>query len=231
MASPFYITTAISYPNGRPHIGHAYEVIATDAIARYQRLAGRDVFFLTGTDEHGLKMVADGTRQSGIEPRVRSPTRCRLILGRWTQVLNISHRSFHPHHRACASTPRRKRSGGRMARAGDIYLGRYEGWYSVRDEAFYDEEELIGWGPAGKRFSPSGHAGGPGRSRSRAGSSAYPPMPTGCCALRGAIPDFIRPESAAQRGDEFVRGGLSDLSISRTSFDWGVPVPDAARRT
>ena len=132
MSEPYYITTAISYPNGRPHIGHAYEAVATDAIARFQRLMGRDVFFLTGTDEHGLKM-AQAARERGIAPAVFAEEMSACFRG-MVEKLNISFdrfiRTTEPgHHRASQAIWRA------MADKGDISLGRYEGWYSVRDEA------------------------------------------------------------------------------------------------
>ena len=152
MAEPYYITTAISYPNGRPHIGHAYEAIATDAIARYHRLAGRDVFFMTGTDEHGLKM-AQAARARGIEPRALADEMSGYFQ-EMASVLNISYdrfiRTTEPAHHAASQALWQA-----MEANGDIYLGRYEGWYSVRDEAFYDEKELID-GEGGEQLSPQG---------------------------------------------------------------------------
>src|SRR4051812_29758122 len=135
MSDPFYITTAISYPNGPPHIGHAYEAIATDVIARFQRLAGREVFFLTGTDEHGLKM-AQTARDRGIEP-IELASEMASLFRKMDDRFNISYdrfiRTTEPdHYRASQAIWQA------MVDRGDIYLGRYEGWYSVRDEAFYD---------------------------------------------------------------------------------------------
>ena len=132
MAAPFYITTAINYPNGRPHVGHAYEAIATDAIARFQRLSGRDVFFMTGTDEHGLKM-AQAARERGMTP-AELADEMSAVFRRMDDRLQISFdrfiRTTEPeHHRASQAIWKA------MADRGDIYLGRYEGWYSVRDEA------------------------------------------------------------------------------------------------
>src|SRR6478609_6410554 len=129
MSKPFYITTAISYPNGRPHIGHAYEVIATDAIARFQRLKGRDVFFMTGTDEHGLKM-AQAARARGIEAKALADEMSSYFR-EMDERLNISFdhfiRTTEPaHHEASRAIWRA------MEANGDIYLDRYEGWYSIR---------------------------------------------------------------------------------------------------
>ena len=220
MAEPYYITTAISYPNGRPHIGHAYEVIAADAIARYQRLAGRDVFFMTGTDEHGLKMT-QAARERGVEPRVLADEMSgyfREMAG----VLNISHdrfiRTTEPAHYAASQALWQA-----MEANGDIYLGRYEGWYSVRDEAFYDEKELSGEGD--DRRSPQGTP--VEWTVEESWFFRLSAFADRLLAHYEAHPGFIRPESRRNEVMSFVRGGLSDLSISRTSFDWGVPVPGA----
>ncbi len=148
----FYITTAISYPNGVPHIGHAYEAIATDAIARFERLDGKDVFFLTGTDEHGLKMKQTAARE-GLTPREladRNTPRFREM----AELLGLSNSDFirtteERHYRASAEIWRR------MEQAGDIYLGKYAGWYSVRDEAYYAESETT-VGEDGVRRGPQG---------------------------------------------------------------------------
>src|SRR3982751_464299 len=152
MSEPFYITTAISYPNGSPHIGHAYEAIATDAIARYHRLAGRDVYFLTGTDEHGLKM-AQKARDLGVTPRALADEMSQYFR-EMDSALGISFdrfiRTTEPDHYAASQAIWQA-----MQANGDIYLGRYEGWYSVRDEAFYDEKELID-GEGVAKLSPQG---------------------------------------------------------------------------
>jgi methionyl-tRNA synthetase len=219
MADPFYITTAISYPNGPPHIGHAYEAIATDAIARFQRLSGRDVFFLTGTDEHGLKM-AQTARERGVEPQVLAEEMSSLFR-KMDERLNISFdrfiRTTEPaHHEASRAIWRA------MADRGDIYLGRYEGWYSIRDEAYYDEEELV-VADSGEKLSPQGTAVEWTVEESWFFRlSAYQQK---LLDHYEADPDFIRPEARRNEVMRFVEGGLKDLSISRTSFDWGVKVP------
>ena len=138
--TPFYITTAISYPNGRPHIGHAYEAIAADVIARFQRLQGRSVRFQTGTDEHGLKMARKAEEQ-GRTP-VDLADEMSGYFRQMCNALNVSYdrfiRTSEPdHHRASQAIWQA------MESAGDLYLDRYEGWYSVRDEAYYDESELV----------------------------------------------------------------------------------------
>jgi methionyl-tRNA synthetase len=221
MAEPFYITTAINYPNGRPHVGHAYEAIATDAIARFQRLKGRDVFFLTGTDEHGLKM-AQAARERGISPSELADE-MSAIFKKMDEMLHISFdrfiRTSEPdHHRASQAIWQA------MADRGDIYLGRYEGWYSVRDEAYYDESELV-VADSGEKLSPQGTPVEWTVEESWFFRlSAYQDR---LLAHYAANPDFIRPEARRNEVLRFVEGGLSDLSISRTSFDWGVKVPGA----
>ena len=219
MTKPFYITTAISYPNGRPHIGHAYEAIATDAIARFQRLNGRDVFFMTGTDEHGLKM-AQTARERGLEPSALAEE----MSGYFKQMddrLDISYdrfiRTTEPAHHAASQAIWKA-----MEEKGDIYLGRYEGWYSVRDEAYYDEKELV-TADSGERLSPQGtEVEWTVEESWFFRLSAYQDR---LLAHYAANPGFIRPDSRRNEVLRFVEGGLSDLSISRTSFDWGVKVP------
>ena len=219
MTEPFYITTAISYPNGRPHIGHAYEAVSADAIARYQRLKGRDVYFMTGTDEHGLKMVQTA-RARGLEPRALADEMSSYFK-EMDDALDISYDRFirttdADHYAACAALWKA------MEANGDIYLGRYEGWYSVRDEAFYDEKELID-GEGGARTSPQGTpVEWTVEETWFFRLSAYQRK---LLDLYESQPDFIRPEARRNEMVSFVNGGLSDLSISRTSFEWGVPVP------
>src|SRR5205085_7623068 len=219
MGDPFYITTAISYPNGRPHIGHAYEAIATDAIARFQRLRGRDVFFLTGTDEHGLKM-AQAARERGVPPEEFSEEMSTTFKA-MDDALNISYdrfiRTTEPDHLRASQAIWQA-----MAARGDLYLGRYEGWYSVRDEAYYDEEELV-TANSGQKLSPQATPFDWTVEESWSFRlSAYQER---LLAHYAANLDFIRPESRRNEVLRFVEGGLSDLSISRTSFDWGVKVP------
>ncbi|MGT2515940.1 methionine--tRNA ligase [Sphingomonas panni] len=221
MSDPFYITTAIHYPNGRPHIGHAYEMIAADAIARFQRQAGRDVFFQTGTDEHGLKMVKTA-RDRGVEVRELADEMSGHFR-EMSDVLNISYdrfiRTVEPQHYAASQA-----IWSAMRDAGDLYLDRYEGWYSVRDEAFYEEKELIE-GEGGVRLSPQGTPVEWTAEETwffRLSKYQQPLLD-----FYAANPDFIQPESRRNEVLRFVEGGLTDLSVSRTSFDWGVPVPDS----
>jgi methionyl-tRNA synthetase len=223
MAEPFYITTAINYPNGPPHIGHAYEAVATDVIARFQRAMGREVFFQTGTDEHGLKM-AQAARERGISP-ARLADEMSFIFRNMDEQLQISFdrfiRTTEPaHHRASQAIWRA------MADKGDLYLGRYEGWYSVRDEAYYDESELIDEADGG-RLSPQGTPVEWTVEESWFFRlSSYQEQ---LLAHYRNNPGFIRPDSRRNEVLRFVEGGLSDLSVSRTSFDWGVKVPSDER--
>ena len=218
--SRYYITTAISYPNGPPHIGHAYEVIATDAIARFKRLDGYDVFFLTGTDEHGQKIQQTATRE-GIAPRElvdRNVARFRAMVER----LNCSNDDFirtteERHHRSSEEIWRR------MEKNGDIYLSKYAGWYSVRDEAYYAEDEThlnenkvrlatktgtpVDWVEEESYFFKL---------------SAYQQK---LLDLYERDPQYVLPRERLNEVASFVKGGLQDLSISRTTFDWGIRVP------
>ena len=219
MGEPFYITTAISYPNGPPHIGHAYEAIAADAIARFKRAQGQDVRFQTGTDEHGLKM-AQAARAEGIEPRAFADKMSRLFQN-MCDTLNVSYDRFirtsqSDHYRASQAIWKA------MEDNGDLYLDRYEGWYSVRDEAYYEEEELSA-DDDGTKLSPQGTPVEWTVEESwffRLSKYQQPLLDH-----YAANPEFIRPESRRNEVVRFVEGGLRDLSISRTSFDWGVPVP------
>jgi methionyl-tRNA synthetase len=215
----FYITTAIAYPNGIPHIGHAYEAIATDALARFQRLDGKDVFFLTGTDEHGLKMIQTAANE-GLTPSELA-TRNAGRFKEMDERLNISFDRFirtteEQHHRSSQEIWRR------MADNGDIYLDSYSGWYSVRDEAYYAEEETT-LGEDNVRRGPQGSPVEWVEENSYFFRlSAYQDR---LLALYEQQPDFIGPDSRKNEVISFVRGGLRDLSISRTTFDWGVKVP------
>lgn len=217
----FYITTAISYPNGVPHIGHAYEAIATDAIARFERSDGKDVFFLTGTDEHGLKMQQTAQRE-GLTPREladRNAARFQEMVA----VLNLSHDDF-----IRTSEPRHYRSSEeiwrRMTANGDIFTAKYAGWYSVRDEAFYGEDETT-VGDDGVRRGPQGTPVEWNEEETFFFRlSAYQDR---LLAHYEANPDFILPPERRNEVVSFVKGGLQDLSVSRTTLDWGIPVPDA----
>ncbi|MCP8941116.1 methionine--tRNA ligase [Alsobacter sp. SYSU M60028] len=215
----FYITTAISYPNGTPHIGHAYELIATDAIARFKRLDGYDVFFLTGTDEHGQKMLQTAQRE-GVPVRELADRNAGNFRAMGA-ALNASNDDFirtteERHYRTCAEI------WTRMREAGDIYLASYAGWYSVRDEAYYAENETV-LGPDGVRRGPTGTPVEWVEEESYFFRlSAYQDR---LLALYESQPDFILPEERRNEIMSFVRSGLKDLSVSRTAFSWGIPVP------
>jgi len=216
---PYYITTAISYPNAAPHIGHAYEAVATDALARFRRLQGMDVFFLTGTDEHGIKMLQTARAQgiSAAELADRNTPKFREMVA----ALNCSHDDFIT-TREARHTRSAQELWRRMQEAGDIYLDKYAGWYSVRDEAYYDEKELTD-GPNGQKLSPQGTPVEWVEEESYFFRlSAFQDK---LLAHYEAHPEFIGPETRANEAKSFVRGGLQDLSVSRTTFDWGVPVP------
>lgn len=220
-APAYYITTAIAYPNGDPHIGHAYEYIATDAIARFKRLDGFDVRYLTGTDVHGLKM-AETAAKLGITA-AELATRNSDVFERMQERLGASYDRFirtsdADHYEASKEIWRR------MNDAGDIYLGSYQGWYSVRDERFFAEDET--------QLAADGT-----RTAIETGTevtwteeqtyffklSEYTDR---LLALYEEHPEFIGPDVRRNEIVSFVSGGLRDLSISRTTFDWGVPVPD-----
>ena len=216
----FYITTAIAYPNGTPHIGHAYEAIATDALARFQRLDGKDVFFLTGTDEHGLKMVQTAEAEGLTTPDLaeRNSDRFKAMDERLNVSFDRFIRTTEPkHHRSSQEIWRR------MQASGDIYIDTYAGWYSVRDEAYYGEEEST----VGEDSVRRGAQGTPVEWVEEKTYffrlSAYQDK---LLALYEARPDFIGPDARRNEVISFVRRGLKDLSISRTTFDWGVKVPD-----
>ena len=218
----FYITTPIFYPNGVPHIGHAYTALATDAIARFERLDDKDVFFLTGTDEHGLKMqqtaLAEGLTPQALADRNSQHFRDLMV------ALNISQDDF-----IRTTEPRHHRSSEeiwrRMEKAGDIYLDKYAGWYSVRQEAYFDEKETA-VGADGVRREP---LGSPVEWTEE--ETYFFRLSTFAERLLRhyeAHPDFILPPERRNEVVSFVKGGLTDLSISRTSVDWGIKVPATA---
>src|SRR4051812_49251446 len=219
MAEPYLITTAISYPNGPPHIGHAYEAIAGDAIARFQRSRGKDVRFVGGTDEHGLKMVQ--TARSQDRETIDLADEMSGYFRKMVELFGLSYDAFvrttEPrHHQASIAL------WNAMEAAGDLYLDRYEGWYSVRDEAFYEQSELVD-GEGGEKVSPQGTPVEWTAEETwffRLSKYQQPLL-----KLYRNNPEFIRPESRRNEVMRFVEGGLKDLSVSRTSFDWGVPVP------
>ncbi|MAF48115.1 MAG: methionine--tRNA ligase [Rhodospirillales bacterium] len=219
--TPYYITTAISYVNGPPHLGHAYEAISTDVMARFKHLDGYDVIFLTGTDEHGQK-VEKSAIAAGKDPRAF----CDEIAGLFRDMctlLNISNDDFirttEPRHYAASQA-----IWLRLADAGDIYLGNYAGWYSVRDEAYFHEDELSD-DPAnpGGKLAPSGAPAEWVEEPSYFFKLSEYTQPL--LDHYQAHPDFIMPATRKNEVVSFVSQGLRDLSLSRTTFKWGVPVP------
>jgi methionyl-tRNA synthetase len=216
----FYITTAIPYGNGAPHIGHAYERIATDAIARFKRLDGCNVLFVTGLDEHGLKMLQTAQRE-GITP-LQLGDRTAAQFAAMGNALDAPADDF-----VRTTQERHKRASqalwDRIQAAGDIYLSKYAGWYSVRDEAYYDEGELT-IGSDGTRLAPTGSPAEWVEEESYFFRlSAYSDR---LLRYYEEHPDFVTPEKYKNEIVAFVTRGLSDLSISRTTFRWGVPVPN-----
>jgi methionyl-tRNA synthetase len=219
MTQRYYLTTPIFYVNGAPHIGHAYTMVAADVLARWKRLDGYEVFALTGTDEHGLK-VEQAARAAGVAPqewvdRVAEDFRAMAALmgGSFDQFI----RTTEARHKAAC-----KALWEALAANGAIYLGAYEGWYAVRDEAFYAEEELQ-TDATGRKIAPSGAPVEWVREPSYFFKmSAWQQK---LLDYYESHPDFIGPSGKRSEVLSFVRGGLNDLSISRTSFTWGVPVP------
>jgi methionyl-tRNA synthetase len=221
MKPEFYITTPIYYVNGAPHIGHAYTSIAADVMARFKRLDGYDVFFLTGTDEHGQK-VEQAARDAGVDPQTYVDG-VSADFQDMTRAMGVSNddwiRTTEARHKASSMELWR-----RIDASGDIYLDHYEGWYAVRDEAFYDEDELTTQAD-GTKVAPSGAPVQWVREPNYFFRlSAWQDR---LLKLYEDNPEFIAPASRRNEVMSFVRGGLRDLPISRTTFTWGIPVPDA----
>ena len=219
-SQPYYITTPIYYVNDSPHIGHAYTTLACDVLARFMRLDGREVKFLTGTDEHGQK-VEKSAQAAGMDPKAFTDKVSQNFRD-LARTLNFSNDDFirtteERHLRACQAL------WTRLMEAEEIYLGSYAGWYAVRDEAFYDESELRE-GPGGKKLAPSG------------AEVEWVEEPSYFFRLSAwqerlldfyeQNPDFIGPAGRRNEVISFVRSGLRDLSVSRTTFRWGIPVPN-----
>ena len=223
MAGPetdrYYVTTPIYYVNDAPHIGHAYTTLACDVLARFMRLDGREVKFLTGTDEHGQK-VAKSAEAAGMDPQAftdKVSQNFRALSGALNFTNDDFIRTTEPRHVAAC-----QRLWERLVASDNIYLGKYAGWYAVRDEAFYTESELTD-GPGGKKIAPSG---------AEVEWVEEPSYFFRLSAWQDKLlehyarnPDAILPESRRNEVLSFVKSGLRDLSVSRTTFDWGVPVP------
>src|SRR5208337_784923 len=221
--SRFYITTAIPYANGAPHIGHAYERIATDAIQRFMRLDGRETLFATGVDEYGLKVQQTAARE-GVTPQAfvdgvaaQFEAMGDLLDARADDIVRTTQER---HKRSVQAIWERMKANG------DVYLSNYAGWYSVRDEAYFVESELSD-GPDGGKLAPSGAPAQWVEEESYFFKlSAYADR---LLTHYEAHPEFITPEKYKNEIVAFVRRGLSDLSISRATFDWGTPVPGDPR--
>jgi methionyl-tRNA synthetase len=223
MQKTYFITTAIPYANGAPHIGHAYERIATDALARFKRLDGYDVLFVTGMDEHGQKMQQQAARD-GLTPLQladRTAAEFEEMGDQLAAPADDIVRTTSPRHKLAVQEIWR-----RMAANGDIHLSKYAGWYSVRDEAYYDKDEIEE--RDGRNFAvKSGTPVEWVEEESyffRLSAYAEPLL-----AHYAKHPEFVTPENYRNEIVAFVKRGLNDLSISRTTFDWGIPVPDDPR--
>lgn len=218
----FYITTAISYVNGVPHLGHAYESLLTDVMARFKRLDGYDVYFLTGTDEHGEK-VHKSAFEAGVSAR-EFADKNSAAFREMTTKLNISNDDFirtteDRHYKASQDLWQR------LSDNGDIYLGQYKGWYSVREEAYFTEDELNEDPRTGQKLSPLGTEVNWVEEDSYFFKlSAYTDK---LLQYYDNYKDFIQPESRYNEIVSFVKGGLKDLSVSRKKerLPWGIPVP------
>ncbi len=215
MTDTYYVTTPIYYVNDVPHIGHVYTSLACDALARFMRLDGLEVKFLTGTDEHGQK-VEKAADAAGEAPQAfvdRVSQTFRDLSGPMAFTNDDFIRTTEARHKASV-----QRLWRQLVERDEIYLDKYAGWYSVRDEAFYAESELVeGKAPTG---APVEWVEEPSYFFRL---SAWQDR---LLAFYQANPDFILPETRRNEVVSFVKGGLNDLSVSRTSFRWGVPVPD-----
>lgn len=221
MKNNFYITTPIYYVNDSPHLGHAYTTIASDVMARFKRLCGDDVFFLTGTDEHGQK-IDKAAKEAGTDPQkftdiVSQRFQALVKCGDSENLLNTTNNDFirtteDRHKKACVEI------WNKMQGNGHIYLDKYAGWYSVRDEAYYQEGELVGGkAPTGADVE---------WIEEESFFFDLSKWQQKLLDFYKANPDFIIPKSRYNEVVRFVEGGLKDLSISRTNFNWGIPVPE-----
>jgi methionyl-tRNA synthetase len=216
---PYYITTPIYYVNDKPHLGHAYTTVACDVLARFKRLDGHEVFFLTGTDEHGQK-VAQAAEAAGIDPQSFTDKVSQNFRD-LVPVMNFSNDDFirtteERHKKAC------QHLWNKLVENDEIYLDKYAGWYAVRDEAYYGEDELTE-GPNGKKIAPSGAECEWVEEESyffRLSKWEKPLL-----EFYEKNPDFIAPDTRRNEVISFVKSGLRDLSVSRNRLTWGVPVP------
>ena len=215
----FYITTPIYYPSGKPHMGHAYSSIIADVFARFKSIDGYNVYFLTGTDEHGLKIQREA-KKNNKEPKIFCDE-LSVTFKNLTKTLNLSNNDFirtteKRHYDSVAEIWKK------LEKSGDIYLDKYSGWYSVSDEAYYDEEEILDDNGV-KKSKLSGSK----VEWVEEESYFFKLSDWGKKLLKfyDENPDFIGPQSRKNEVINFVNKGLKDLSVSRTSFSWGIPVP------
>ncbi len=215
----FYVTTPIYYVNDRPHIGHAYTSLACDVMARFKRLDGYDVHFLTGTDEHGQK-IAQSAAAQGMDPQSFTDQVSQSFRTLAT-ALNFSHDDFirttESRHKAVC-----QQLWQELHRRGHIYLDTYAGWYCVSDEAFYDAKELIAQPDGSMQTSLGKTVEWVEEENYFFRLSAFADR---LLQLYETQPDFVMPASRLNEVRTFVAGGLKDIAVSRTTFDWGVPVP------
>ena len=215
----YYITTPIYYPSGKPHMGHAYSSIVADVIARYKRLEGYKVYFLTGTDEHGLKIQREAEKNKKDTQKF-----CDELSEKFkelTKILNLSNNDF------IRTTEKRHYKSvedlwKKLVQSGDIYLDKYKGWYSVSDEAYYDDDEIEE--KDGLKISKLS-----GSKVEWVEEESYffklSAWSKKLLDVYKSNPSFILPNVRKNEVVKFVEKGLKDLSVSRTSFSWGIPVP------
>ncbi len=219
MNKNFYITTPIYYPSGKPHMGHAYSSIVADIFARFKRLEGFNVLFLTGTDEHGQKIEKEAKKNKK-DPKIFCDEISETFRS-LTKTLNLSNDDFirtteERHHKSVIEI------WNRLVSSGDIYLDKYSGWYSVSDEAFYDEDEIEDVN--GNKISKT--SGSPVEwVEEESYFFKLSSWSKNLLDFYNKNPNFILPKSRKNEVIKFVEKGLKDLSISRTSFSWGIPVP------
>ena len=219
MDKNYYITTPIYYPSGKPHMGHAYSSIVADVIARFKKINGYQVYFLTGTDEHGLKIQREAEKNNK-DPK-EFCDELSITFKNLTKTLNLSNNDF------IRTTEKRHFASvnevwSRLVKSGDIYLDKYSGWYSVSDEAYYDEDEIIQDGAIKKAKSSGSKVEWVEEESFFFKLSAWSDK---LLKFYDKNPKFILPISRKNEVINFVKKGLKDLSVSRTSFKWGIPVP------
>ena len=220
MKKNFYITTPIYYPSGKPHMGHAYSSIVADVFARFKRIEGYQVLFLTGTDEHGQKIQKEAEKNNK-DPKSFCDDLSETFRS-LTKTLNLTNDDFirtteSRHHKSV------KEIWNKLVQSGDIYLDKYSGWYSVSDEAFYDKDEIEE--KNGNKISKSS-----GSQVEWVEEESYffrlSSWQTKLLDHYKKNKGFVLPTSRRNEVISFVEKGLKDLSISRTSFSWGIPVPE-----